>query len=78
MVERLHARLPTAQFVDAYDLTFPWHYDNNYSDGGHYGRAPGVDFFWHRKPHHYFVDIMLAHLLLNAICPQVAAAQEDS
>lgn len=78
IVERLHARLPTAQFVDAYDLTFPWHYDNNYSDGGHYGRAPGVNFFWHRKPHHYFVDIMLAHLLLNAICPQVAAAQEDS
>jgi len=69
MVERLTTRVPNVRVVDAYDLTFPWHYDNNYSDGGHYGRAPGTEEFWHGKPHHYFVDVMLAHLLLNAICP---------
>ncbi|OAE28414.1 hypothetical protein AXG93_115s1030 [Marchantia polymorpha subsp. ruderalis] len=40
------------------------------NDGGHYGRAPGVALPpWHRKPHWYFVDIMLAHIFLNAICP---------
>ncbi|CAM6093731.1 unnamed protein product [Calypogeia fissa] len=68
-LEQAKDRLPV-MFVDAFDLTFPFHYDNNFSDGGHYGRAPGVDLWpWHRKPHWYFVDVMLAHILLNALCP---------
>ncbi|BBN10577.1 hypothetical protein MPTK1_5g04700 [Marchantia polymorpha subsp. ruderalis] len=72
MVEKLRAerhRMPV-KFVDGFDLTFPFHYTNEFSDGGHYGRAPGVALPpWHRKPHWYFVDIMLAHIFLNAICP---------
>ncbi|CAM6097088.1 unnamed protein product [Calypogeia fissa] len=71
-LQRVHDRLPV-MFVDAFDLTFPFHYDNQFSDGGHYGRAPGVNLWpWHRKPHWYFVDIMLGHILLNAICPTSA------
>ncbi|BFI06013.1 hypothetical protein MPTK1_1g28570 [Marchantia polymorpha subsp. ruderalis] len=70
LVERLQAAMPSTQIVDAFDMTFPFHFDNNYSDGGHYGRAPNVNKWpWFGQPHHYFVDLMLAHVLLNAICP---------
>lgn len=56
--------------VDAFDLTFPFHYDNEYSDGGHYGRSPGyVRRPYFGRPHWYFVDLMVAHILLNAACP---------
>ncbi|OAE25947.1 hypothetical protein AXG93_1712s1260 [Marchantia polymorpha subsp. ruderalis] len=58
------------QVVDAYDMTFPWHFDNQCSDGGHYGRPPALNsWLGIRTGHHYFVDVMLAHVLLNALCP---------
>ncbi|KAG6546120.1 hypothetical protein Mapa_012154 [Marchantia paleacea] len=56
------------RIVDAFDMTFPFHYDNFYSDGGHYGRIPNPNSWW-PGGHMYFVDVMLAHILLNAICP---------
>lgn len=64
MTEQVQVVFPKVKLVDAFDMSFPFHYDNNYSDGGHYGRAPDRD-----RPHFYFVDVMLAHVLLNAICP---------
>lgn len=58
------------KIVDAYDMTFPWHYDNVHSDGGHYGRPPSLTSRQGSTTgHQYFVDVMLAHVLLNAICP---------
>lgn len=69
LVDRLlSTRLPL-RVVDAYDMTFPWHFDNNCSDGGHYGRPPARDFWFGQIGHQYFVDVMLDHVLLNAICP---------
>ncbi|KAL3676388.1 hypothetical protein R1sor_026336 [Riccia sorocarpa] len=56
------------RIVDAFDMTFPFHYDNFYSDGGHYGRIPNPNSWW-PGGHMYFVDVMLAHILLNSICP---------
>lgn len=65
--------------VDAFDLTFPWHYDLNHTDGVHYGREPSKSPWPWRPPkeawkspqigHQYFVDLMLVHILLNAVCP---------
>ncbi|XP_031494195.1 uncharacterized protein LOC116260193 [Nymphaea colorata] len=56
--------------VDAFDMTFPWHYDNNCSDGPHYGRPPAKSRWTGGQiGHQYFVDLMLVHVLLNAICP---------
>lgn len=48
-------------FLDAFDLTFPWHFDDNVSDGGHYGRhwRLGAD----------SVDINILTVLLNDLCP---------
>lgn len=65
--EQVQRRFPWTKFVDAFDMSFPFHYDNNYSDGGHYGRPPHHPHFQH--PHFYFVDVMLAHVLLNTLCP---------
>lgn len=62
LTEKVRSRFPNVGFVDDFDMTFPFHYNNNYSDGGHYGRPPDGH-------HYYFVDIMLCHVLLNAICP---------
>ncbi|KAL3686020.1 hypothetical protein R1sor_004042 [Riccia sorocarpa] len=56
------------QLVDSYDMTFPWHYDHMCSDGPHYGRPPNPN-SWIPGGHQYFVDLMLTHVLLNAICP---------
>jgi hypothetical protein len=72
MVEKLKEvsnQLPV-RFVDGFDMTFPFHYNNDFSDGGHYGRAPGANLApWYGAPHWYFVDVMLAHIFLNAVCP---------
>nr|CAD1829122.1 unnamed protein product [Ananas comosus var. bracteatus] len=55
--------------IDDFDMTFPWHYDHRCSDGMHYGRAPAKAVWMDRQiGHHYFVDLMLGHVLLNAIC----------
>ena len=55
--------------IDDFDMTFPWHFDNRCSDGVHYGRKP-AKMKWRDGliGHQYFVDIMLAHVLLNALC----------
>ncbi|KAL6517249.1 hypothetical protein OROHE_017955 [Orobanche hederae] len=55
--------------VDDFDMTYPWHYDNRCNDGVHYGRAP-LKMKWKDGEigHQYFVDIMLCHVLMNAIC----------
>lgn len=67
LAEQVQVRFPDVQLVDAFDMSFPFHYDNHYSDGGHYGRPPQGD-------HHYFVDVMLGHVLLNALCPMQGRA----
>ncbi|KAB2599544.1 hypothetical protein D8674_009815 [Pyrus ussuriensis x Pyrus communis] len=55
--------------IDNFDMTFPWHYDNRCNDGVHYGRAP-LKMKWRdgKIGHYYFVDLMLDHILLNALC----------
>lgn len=55
--------------IDNFDMTFPWHFDNRCNDGVHYGRAP-AKLKWRdgQIGHQYFVDLMLAHILLNALC----------
>ncbi|KAJ0249668.1 Cytochrome P450 family protein [Hirschfeldia incana] len=55
--------------VDNFDMTYPWHYDNRCNDGVHYGRAP-AKMMWRDGEigHQYFVDLMLVHVLLNALC----------
>ncbi|KAF8765717.1 hypothetical protein HU200_008220 [Digitaria exilis] len=59
----------TGGVIDNFDMTFPWHYDNRCNDGVHYGRAP-ARLMWRdgKIGHQYFVDLMLGHVLLNAIC----------
>ncbi|KAG9143011.1 hypothetical protein Leryth_006292 [Lithospermum erythrorhizon] len=55
--------------IDDFDLTYPWHYDNRCNDGVHYGRAP-AKMRWRdgQIGHQYFVDLMLCHVLFNALC----------
>lgn len=68
LLEKLRKRNLVDMVVDDFDMTYPWHYDNNCSDGVHYGRAPAKA-RWHGQiGHQYFVDLMLVHVLLNAIC----------
>lgn len=70
LVEKLRRHgVLTGGLIDNFDMTFPWHYDNRYNDGVHYGRAP-AKLLWRdgKVGHQYFVDLMLGHVLLNAIC----------
>ncbi|CAN0856474.1 hypothetical protein LINGRAHAP2_LOCUS6501 [Linum grandiflorum] len=55
--------------IDNFDMTFPWHFNNRCNDGVHYGRAP-LKMKWKDGEigHQYFVDLMLAHVLLNVLC----------
>ncbi|PIN17369.1 hypothetical protein CDL12_09970 [Handroanthus impetiginosus] len=55
--------------IDDLDMTYPWHYDNRCNDGVHYGRAP-LKMKWRdgKIGHQYFVDLMLGHVLINALC----------
>uniref|UniRef100_A0A0A9DY71 Uncharacterized protein n=1 Tax=Arundo donax TaxID=35708 RepID=A0A0A9DY71_ARUDO len=59
----------TGGVIDNFDMTYPWHYNNRCNDGVHYGRAP-ARLVWRdgKIGHQYFVDLMLGHVLLNAIC----------
>ncbi|MCO5567079.1 hypothetical protein L7F22_020764 [Adiantum nelumboides] len=69
LLEGFRKRLAGMQVIDAFDATFPFHYDFSCSDGGHYGRPPGIRRWpWHDTPHHYFVEVMLVHMLLNSVC----------
>ncbi|XP_059311060.1 uncharacterized protein LOC132062526 [Lycium ferocissimum] len=55
--------------IDDFDMTYPWHYDNRCNDGVHYGRAPAkLKWMDGQIGHQYFVDLMLGHVLLNALC----------
>ncbi|GFY85177.1 hypothetical protein Acr_03g0019510 [Actinidia rufa] len=69
LLEKLRRRAVVGWVVDHFDMTFPWHYDNRCNDGVHYGRAPAKA-RWRDGGigHQYFVDLMLGHVLLNALC----------
>lgn len=69
LLEKLKQAGVVSGVIDNFDLTFPWHFDNRCNDGVHYGRAP-VKMRWRdgQIGHQYFVDLMLAHVLLNAVC----------
>ncbi|CAM6095582.1 unnamed protein product [Calypogeia fissa] len=70
MLDRfLQMELDRFHIIDGFDYTYPWHYDHKTNDGVHYGRPPSKS----KWPgglfgHQYFVDLMLVHMLLNAIC----------
>lgn len=68
-LEKLRHAGVLAGVIDDFDMTFPWHYDNRCNDGVHYGRAP-AKLKWRdgEVGHQYFVDLMLAHILLNVLC----------
>lgn len=69
LLEKLKRAGIVSGVIDNFDLTFPWHYDNRCNDGVHYGRAPAKA-KWRDGEigHQYFVDLMLAHVILNALC----------
>ncbi|KAK7245804.1 hypothetical protein RIF29_40655 [Crotalaria pallida] len=69
MIEKLRTAGVVTDVIDDFDMTFPWHYDNRCSDGIHYGRPP-LKKVWRdgQIGHQYFVDLMLCHVLLNALC----------
>ncbi|XP_057419237.1 uncharacterized protein LOC130713491 [Lotus japonicus] len=68
-LEKLKQAGVVSGVIDNFDMTFPWHFDNRCNDGVHYGRAP-LKMKWRdgQIGHQYFVDLMLAHVLLNALC----------
>lgn len=69
LLEKMKERGLVSGVIDNFDMTFPWHYDNRCNDGVHYGRAPAkVKWRDGEIGHQYFVDLMLGHVLLNAIC----------
>lgn len=70
LLEKLREKgVITGGVIDHFDMTFPWHYDSRCSDGVHYGRPPEKKQWKDGQiGHHYFVDLMLGHVLLNAIC----------
>ncbi|KAF7837231.1 uncharacterized protein G2W53_005713 [Senna tora] len=72
LLEKLkQAGVVSGGVIDNFDMTFPWHFDNRCNDGVHYGRAP-AKMKWRdgQIGHQYFVDLMLAQVLLNAICAE--------
>ena len=58
-------RGPAWEFLDTFDMTFPFHYGPTFSDGGHYGRwaCDGSPF---RRCDS--IDLMVLQVLLNALC----------
>lgn len=69
LLEKLRQHGVVTTVIDDFDLTYPWHFDNRCNDGVHYGRAP-AKMRWRdgQIGHQYFVDLMLCHVLLNALC----------
>ena len=69
VLDKLRAHGLVDRVIDDFDMTYPWHYDNRCNDGVHYGRAP-AKLKWRdgQIGHQYFVDLMLGHVLLNALC----------
>ena len=47
-----------------FDMTFPFHFDNSWNDGGHYGRLS-----CRNNSHCNLVDVMQINVLLNGLCP---------
>lgn len=70
MVDKfLRMELERFQIIDGFDYTYPWHFDHKTNDGVHYGRPPTKSrWAGGNIGHRYFVDLMLVHILLNAIC----------
>ena len=58
----------TVGFADWYDMTYAFHWDNEFSDGGHYGRPPWYYTAGHAARH--FVDDMLVQVYLNFMCKE--------
>lgn len=71
LLDKLRQAGVVSGVIDNFDMTFPWHFDNRCNDGVHYGRAP-LKMKWRdgQIGHQYFVDLMLVHVLLNALCAQ--------
>lgn len=67
-VEKLRKANLLWGIVDGFDLTYPWHFDNNCSDGVHYGKPPAATSWYGQLGHQYFVDLMLVHMLMHALC----------
>ncbi|XP_074294638.1 uncharacterized protein LOC141622495 [Silene latifolia] len=69
LLEKMRATGIVTGIIDSFDMTWAWHYDNRCNDGVHYGRFP-AKLKWRDGEigHQYFVDLMLGHVLLNAIC----------
>lgn len=69
VLDKLRQHNAINRLIDGFDMTFPWHYDNRANDGVHYGRAP-LKMKWRdgQIGHQYFVDLMLSHVILNALC----------
>lgn len=70
LLEKLREAGLVTSVIDDFDLTWAWHFDNRCNDGVHYGRFPSTR-KWRdgQIGHQYFVDLMLGHVLFNAICP---------
>ncbi|KAL0323554.1 UNVERIFIED_CONTAM: hypothetical protein Sangu_1974700 [Sesamum angustifolium] len=69
LLDKLRQYKVLDRVIDDFDMTYPWHYDNRCNDGVHYGRAP-AKMKWRdgQIGHQYFVDLMLGHVLINALC----------
>jgi len=69
LLEKLRAARLITGVIDYFDMTWAWHFDLRTSDGYHYGRFPSTRVWKDGQiGHHYFVDLMLGHVTLNAIC----------
>lgn len=69
VLDKLREEGVVDRVVDGFDMTYPWHYDNRCNDGVHYGRAPAKKRWKDGEiGHQYFVDLMLGHVLMNALC----------
>ncbi|EPS66992.1 hypothetical protein M569_07783 [Genlisea aurea] len=69
VLDKLRRKGILDKVIDGFDMTFPWHYDNRCNDGVHYGRPPSKT-RWRDGGigHQYFVDLMLGHAIINALC----------
>ena len=67
----LRTRARRWEFLDMFDMSWPWHSDASRSDGGHYGRYH----CGHASYRCDLVDLMQIHVLLNGMCPAHDAAR---
>lgn len=59
------------QYIDAFDVTFPLHWNFTFGDGIHYGRPP--EYQPHNKrSYDVLADVMLAVMMVNGVCPVVS------